>query len=661
MKKYLLFGLVWALMAANGLVAQTPTQLSSHGSDITDSYDPYSKLQELLQDPAYTFIKKSGAQDGLNHSMDANCTAFIQEFLLSDTTLALIANMVNGVPPYSYAWSMGEISKTVEVPLFSEDTFCVTITDGDGCEAEACFEGFVQPDCFVAIYQFNSNNGFFLQSNASGDRPFQYAWSTGGTLPFTTVTEAGTYCLTITDAKGCMAEECIVIDEDWGGECNFQVTLDYFSDGSGVVLDINNPNEVQFDQFTLNDRPVNLPLIIFHQGTYSFKARRTLNSCQVEKIVEIDLGRDCDGIPGIEVQSELGYNVLTAQLENGSSNLSYFWTDFFSEEQTIVANNSTTYCVEIKDNEIGCYYRTCIPNFILGSRLYGSVSDPESGSSLAGMLYTYELRPEGAVLRDSVETSSVSIFETFISSEYNHKVRVQPYPVGDRTFAPSYYYNALLWEEADTIKNIGVTLNGIQVVAIEIHNTEGPGVISGSLIDSDGFVDLELGVQSRGTQQNLGDHDILLFHHGENAVVGHMKTTEDGRFHFENLALGNYRVILSHPAAPSESIEVSLTADNPHNGVADILLSDGEIDLSAGVNIYPNPAESSFFLENRNATTSIRRVKIFSAMGVCLHDVATPLLPESTMEVNIEKLPAGTYIIQMESDDGMASKRIVKR
>lgn len=631
-------------------------------------YGQYTYAQELpIEDNTnihqsisdWNFVKSTRDQDsGVNSR--SNCAGFILDFFITDSTVLLQAVIAAGVPPYSFEWSTGETNTQIVVPLSSSEVYCVTITDDDDCEIIACYDGLNVEDCQVDIYQFSTNNGYLLQPSAVGVPPIRYNWSNGDVTLNTLVTQAGVYCLTITDSEDCTAEACIEVENDWVGDCDYDISLVYNEDSTAVTLDVIDFNEVGFDTYRLNGRVVFLPMTIEHQGDYTFMASRSEGACFVSKDIFIDFGRTCEAEPSISVETQIGQNILTAQLSGDSDDLSYYWTNFFWEEETITATNNTTYCVEIKDNGEGCFYYTCVGNVINDAQLYGSIKDQDN-NSYSGMVYIYQLRPEGPVLADSVEATANLIFSTYITRQYDHVLRIQPYPVGDRTFAPSYYRETLEWDEADIIQSTQVSLNGVNIFVFEIHDTEGDGLISGGLSGANNLMDIDLGDNgNRGANQHLAGHDVLLYSIDEDAVVGHQKTDIEGKFLFGNLALGHYRVMLTRPAMSTVAIEVTLTEDNPHNGDADIVLSQSEEHLSDLVHAFPNPVGNRLNLDFTGVNEPIHRIDIYDIQGKIVHSESVQTPNAGILRIDVSRLRSGLFIASVITEKRQGVVKFVK-
>ncbi len=123
----------------------------------------------------------------------------------------LIANATSNNPNQvvTYSWSTGELTQVIS-PLV-DGNYCVTINDGNGCEASDCFYFYADTSGFCSVYIVETNSG--LQAIASGDssQTFTYLWSNGANTESIVTAGSGTYCVTITDASGCTASSCFTV------------------------------------------------------------------------------------------------------------------------------------------------------------------------------------------------------------------------------------------------------------------------------------------------------------------------------------------------------------------------------------------------------------------------------------------------------------------
>ena len=95
------------------------------------------------------------------------------------------------------------------------------------------------------------------------------------------------------------------------------------------------------------------------------------------------------------------------------------------------------------------------------------------------------------------------------------------------------------------------------------------------------------------------------------------------------------------------------------NHSVDIINSDLSSDLVhfSNINIYPNPTSGHFAVSLIEFDASTR-VQVLDFSGrVVLENLAT----ESIMNLDISNQPSGVYIVKILSEDGVATRKIIKQ
>ncbi|CAN5401951.1 hypothetical protein BH09BAC1_BH09BAC1_09060 [soil metagenome] len=122
-------------------------------------------------------------------------------------------NATGGNTPYTYAWSTGAITQTINnlVP----GTYSVTVSSANGCTAIG--NTVVSGPTPISL-TFTSTAATCAGSNGSatvtvfgGSAPFTYLWSNGATTTAANNLAAGTYTVTVTGANTCTATGSVVV------------------------------------------------------------------------------------------------------------------------------------------------------------------------------------------------------------------------------------------------------------------------------------------------------------------------------------------------------------------------------------------------------------------------------------------------------------------
>jgi gliding motility-associated-like protein len=178
------------------------------------------------------------------------CCGVINDFVSSiDDT----CNKPNGIAfahasgtfgPFSYSWSPAGGNDSVAQSL-TAGTYTLTVTNANGCFKTdqvviASYKNLNQPNVFGTDDTCNKPNGIASAHESGPTGPFNYSWSpAGGNDSIATSLTAGTYIVRITDVKGCIITDTVVI-----ASYNIPVSVNVCCDttltiGDSVTLNVN--------------------------------------------------------------------------------------------------------------------------------------------------------------------------------------------------------------------------------------------------------------------------------------------------------------------------------------------------------------------------------------------------------------------------------------
>lgn len=123
--------------------------------------------------------------------------------------------IAGGEPPYAYNWSRGfeHIINDKKDSLIglNKGLISVVVTDNIGCVAKSDTLNIVEPDFINILTQSIDNpmckdgkNGMIDVRTSGGTPPYKFLWSNNTTQEDLTNVGAGSYRLTVTDARGCI-------------------------------------------------------------------------------------------------------------------------------------------------------------------------------------------------------------------------------------------------------------------------------------------------------------------------------------------------------------------------------------------------------------------------------------------------------------------------
>jgi gliding motility-associated-like protein len=251
----------------------------------------------------------------------------------ADGLLETIAS--GGTTPYQFSISPNTgIQQGNMFQNLDAGTYRITAIDANGCTGNASFE-ITEPDPIEVnisgqnIRCFGENSGSASTQTTGGTAPYTYAWSNAAMSPAITGLSAGSYTLTVTDAKGCTQADSVQLIEPvsaLGGTADFTEPV-CFGGSEGTITIFPNggtpPYRYALDDGPFNGSPIQIGL---NAGLYTPKlidkngCTAELPPIQIEQPLPltVDLGPD--------ITIELGQDTqLLAQVFNNQGPISLYW------------------------------------------------------------------------------------------------------------------------------------------------------------------------------------------------------------------------------------------------------------------------------------------------------------------------------------------------
>lgn len=231
---------------------------------------------------------------------------------------------------------------------------------------------------------------------------------------------------------------------------------------------------------------------------------------------------------------------------------------------------------------------------------------------------------------------------------------VKAVPTSSNRFIPRYFETGWFWNYATPVDFKTQNIVDIQIHVPEVKTFSGTGRILGVVTDS------------RYGQMIEGKSILLIDEYDK--PVAHCLSKAGGRFSFEGLTPGNYKVYLDEISIPTSAPTIVIDGNQDVSGLV-LQVSNQRVDykfeptnidkiktFKGGV--YPNPIENQLVFENgTNYTGSLH---VYNLDGVLLHEAT--IGKNITSYINTEGWNKGFYIVKFVTpEEGeMFIKKIVK-
>jgi len=125
------------------------------------------------------------------------------------------AEASGGIAPYTYEWSNGETTQTIN--NLDAGTYQVTVTDDLGNQGFGSVSitnvGPVNPNASATDETgVDANDGTAFSSAFGGSPPYDYDWSNGDSGQTITGLAPGSYTVTVTDSEGCTGSQTVIVN-----------------------------------------------------------------------------------------------------------------------------------------------------------------------------------------------------------------------------------------------------------------------------------------------------------------------------------------------------------------------------------------------------------------------------------------------------------------
>ncbi len=516
-----------------------------------------------------------------------------------------------------------------------------------------------EDNCTVSIAVDDLGSGFMLTAVAGGTAPFAFSWETGATSESITVTEPGTYCVTISTAAGCMVSDCVTVQN--GADCGVQVSpnpagaLSAFATGTAPFTYLWSTGDNTADIFPNAE------------GLYCVTVTDA-TGCEATGCFQWTTGGG-DTSCYVQILLVQGGSFLQADAE-GVAPFTYFWN---SGENTasIMPSQPGEYCVTVIDAS-GCESTDCYtfgnpdPEY---SQLSGYVYYWDSTNQVQnGWVILYGLTPGGGL--EAVDTADIVNggyydFGEVGAGSYTLRAVLSEDDAGYTDYLPTYFGNVLTWDEATTVVLPANNWWSYNIILLDSETPEGPGVISGTIIEEPGFT----------SDEEVDDRDdtpiefvsVLLF--SEVGVpLAYDMSNANGEFSFPSLAWGTYQLIVEIPGLSQAEYWVTIGPDQPE--VTDIVFVVTDELITTGVEewleatqvlVFPQPAGNQVEIRFELPEATDIQLQILDNTGKILFQKMSRFdSGQQNLELNTSEWPQGLYFYNLRAGKQVLAGKLIK-
>ncbi len=496
-------------------------------------------------------------------------------------------------------------------------------------------------------------NGTATVTASGGTTPYSYLWSNGATTQAISSLCSGSYTVTVTDNNSNTSTSTVLVSQSGGINASISTSNNTPCFGSTVTL-------------TASSNALGVLTYLWNTGATT-QTVTTTTSAYFEVTVTDSNG--CMGYDSTYVAFSNGPSLSVAATNetcasccNGTatatatgSGLSYSWSNS-ATTATITGLCPGYYAVTVEDTNAGCQSIDSVYVAAYVASCYTIQGEIAQGSP--ARVYLIEQNQGVLWAADSVDLDSNNMytFNNVCNGTYYVKAALLPNHNFISFYIPTYYDSAALWSGATAVVVNNASLYSLDFSLLSGINLGGPGFVAGII--------------SQGANRGEGDPIVGAFvvaYNADGTVAGFSKTDETGSYNIDNLALGSYKVyvdVLNKTSYPHEITLSTATPEAPERNfevTGDIvrpIAPTGISDLTTNsFDVYPNPTEGLVSIQT--GEFQLNSIQVINVLGERVRSFNN--LNKGLIEVNLDGLAAGSYILELNGEGFTKHQSIIVR
>lgn len=262
-------------------------------------------------------------------------------------------------------------------------------------------------------------------------------------------------------------------------------------------------------------------------------------------------------------------------------------------------------------------------------------------------------------------------FSSNTSGDYLVKVALLPNSPDYANYLPTYLGDELFWYNSTPVNlnpnNFGIPLFINMIAGV---NAGGPGFIGGLVSQGANFGG-GISAGNEGEGDPVPNVSVILVDANGNPVA-HTVTDANGQYSFSGIPYGTYYIHVEMVGVTATPHVITINATEPSHSTANFTYEEGmgAIVLSIenpiveveGFKVYPNPTSNNLTIELDLKSTTELQLSIANVFGQQLMQQSQSFGSGTQyVSFDVERLPSGTYFMNIIADGKVVTQRFVKR